>query len=369
MTDPGAEEAPRSPRWQDVSAQRSDSREADLAVIVVSTNERKWLADCLGSVFERGGDIDLDVVVADNESTDGTRGFVEREHPDARVISASNHGFAHANNRALMGCRARYVLFLNPDTRIVEGTLAGLVRALDERPEVGLAGVRQITGDGELYPTIRRFPNALRALGEACGAERLRAPSRLTRALRERELASGAYERETDCDWTTGAFMIVRREALEAAGFLDERFFIYSEETDLCRRIKGAGWEVRHLPAMTIVHFAGKGGLRPRMEAQDAYARLQYARKHFSPAHRAAYRLALAWGRALRWLRAAAQRDRGARAAHGQALAVLAGRGEPPFGEPPRIAVRPRPPAGAQAATTDETEPQITSTTPGRSNA
>jgi hypothetical protein len=352
-----------------VSALTDRPRDADLAVIVVSTNEREWLAECLGSVFERAGDIEIEVLVADNESTDGTREFVEREFPAARVVTSANHGFAHANNRALMSCRARYFLFLNPDTRIVEGTLAGLVRALDERPRVGLAGVRQITGDGEVYPTIRRFPNALRALGEALGAERLRGPGWLVRLVRERELTPAAYEREGECDWTTGAFMLARREALEAAGFLDERFFIYSEETDLCRRIKGAGFEVRHLPALTIVHYAGKGGLRPRMEAQDAYARLQYARKHFSPVHRIAYRLALALGRVLRWARAVARRDRDARAAHGRALAVLAARGAPPFGPPPPTAVRPRAATRSGPPADNGAPAPATSTTTERSNA
>lgn len=352
-----------------MSALTDRTRDADLAVIVVSTNEREWLGECLGSVFERAGGIELQVFVADNESTDGTREFVEREFPEARVVACANHGFAHANNRALMLSSARYVLFLNPDTRIAEGTLAGLVRAMDERPRVGLAGVRQVTGDGEVYPTIRRFPNALRALGQALGAEQLRGPGPLTRLVRERELDPAAYDREGECDWTTGAFMLARREALEAAGILDERFFIYSEETDLCRRIKGAGFEVRHLPALTIVHYAGKGGLRPRMEAQDAYARLQYARKHFSPAHRAAYRLALALGRALRWLRAAVRRDGDARAAHGRALAVLAARGAPPFGPPPPTAVRPRAATRPESPARAGAPAAAASTTTERSNA
>jgi hypothetical protein len=314
---------------------------ADLAVIVVSTDEARWLPACLDSVFARAGGIALDVVVADNDSDDGTRELVESRYPAARVVRSANRGFAHANNRALLSCSAHYVLFLNPDTELVSGTLAQLVRALDERPGVGLVGVRHLDGEGALYPTIRRFPNALRALGQALGAERLRGPSVLTRALRERELDPRAYEREGECDWTTGAFMLARREALQAAGLLDERFFIYSEETDLCRRIKDAGFEVRHLPEMTIVHYAGKGGVSPRMEAQDAYARLQYARKHFSPPHRGAYRLALMLGRALRWLRAAVRAEPRAREAHAAALAVLAGRARPPFGEPARTALRP----------------------------
>ena len=146
---------------------------------------------------------------------------------------------------------------------------------------MGLAGVRQITADGQLYPSMRRFPNAARALGEALCSERWPIHPSWSG---ERVLDMRAYDREQDCDWTVGAFMLARREALLSAGVMDERFFLQCEEPDLCLRMKRAGWSVRHLPIMTIVHHAGKGGRDPRMAAQDAYARRQYARKHFSPA-------------------------------------------------------------------------------------
>ena len=270
----------------------------DLAVIVVSTNEGRWLRPCLSSVLSHQGDCRLDLVVVDNESTDDTRTVVA-EFAAARIVPSRNHGFAHGNNRGLMTTDARYVLFLNPDTEIRSGTFAELVRTLDQQSEVGLAGVVQLDSDGQIYPTIRRFPNALRALGGAFGAERL--PVR-PKWLLERELDVEHYDRETGCDWTSGSFMFVRREALESAGFMDERFFIYSEEPDLCLRLKRAGWQIRHLPQMTIVHHAGKAGIRPRMAAQDAFTRMQLARKHFSPVHRLTYESALALGYLIRAL-------------------------------------------------------------------
>src|SRR5215471_12565770 len=108
---------------------------ADLAIIVVSTNEANWLEPCLRTVFEHVGDARLDVVVVDNESTDGTRELVGTAFPAARVVPSTNRGFAHANNRAAMTCDARYVLFLNPDTQIIDGTFGDLVTMLDQRPE------------------------------------------------------------------------------------------------------------------------------------------------------------------------------------------------------------------------------------------
>jgi hypothetical protein len=258
----------------------------DLAIITVSTNEAQWIRPCLRTVFTHIGDVSADVVVVDNESTDGTADLVATEFPDARVVWSRNRGFSHGNNRALMTCNARYVLFLNPDTEILEGTFADLVRMMDVRPTVGLIGVRQIIADGRLDATIRRFPNALRALGDALSAERL---PRRPHWLGERELDPASYEREFDCDWTSGSFMLVRREAIESAGYLDERYFMYCDETDFCRRIKSAGWEVRHVPQMTILHHAGKAGVKPSIESLDANSRKLYARKFFSPAHRAAY--------------------------------------------------------------------------------
>ncbi len=258
----------------------------DLAIIVVSTNEAHWLRPALSTVFAHAGELSLDVVVADNHSSDGTRELVEREFPQARVVSCENHGFAHANNRAWMTTDARYTLFLNPDTEIAEGTFAGLLAAMDERPQVGLAGVKQLTGDGDLFPTVRRFPNALRALGEALGSERW--PARPSWAG-ERELDLSRYEQELEIDWTSGSFMLVRREALLSVGILDERSFIYGEEPDLCLRLRRAGWEIRHFPWMTIVHHAGKAGINPRMEAQNAFARRHHALMHFGHSHRTAF--------------------------------------------------------------------------------
>ena len=252
----------------------------DLAVITVSYNDAEWLGACLRSIFGHMGDLRADVVVVDNDSHDETRELVTTGFPAARVVSSRNHGFSHGNNRALMTCNARYVVFINPDTEIREGMFSDLVQAMDERPTVGLIGVRQVTGEGRLDQTIRYFPNALRALGAAVGADRL---PRRPRWLGERELDLAAYDREVACDWTSGSFMLARREAIESSGYLDERYFMYSEDTDLCRRIKMAGWEVRHLPFMTILHHDGKAGVKASLVSLGAWTRLAYARKHFSP--------------------------------------------------------------------------------------
>jgi N-acetylglucosaminyl-diphospho-decaprenol L-rhamnosyltransferase len=313
----------------------------DLAIIIVSTSEAGWLRACLPTVRRACAGLDADVVVVDNGGGDGTRPLVEAEFPWARVVDSANHGFPHANNRALMTVDARYVLFLNPDTEVVEGTFAELLAYLDAHPDVGLAGCRQIGTDGELHPTIRRFPTPLRLLCESLGSERW--PARATWSGL-RVLDPSAYERETDCDWTTGSFMLVRREALEAAGWLDERFFLYCDDPDLGYRIRAAGWTARHLPQMCIVHHADKMGWSVRGYAQNAYAYRQYFAKHFTWSRRQAAVLALAGGYAARSaaFRALRRSEPDAAAAMAASARAVLGRAEPPYEAPPVGAVRPR---------------------------
>jgi GT2 family glycosyltransferase len=313
---------------------------ADLAVIIVSANSGPWLRACLTSIASRTGAAALEIVVVDSGCTDETAAVVRDEFPGVELLTVENRGFAYGNNRAFLATSAPYVLFLNPDTEIVEGTLAELLSDLARRPEIGLAGVRQVSAEGVVWPSIRRFPSPVRTLFEALGSERL--PVRAS-WLGERELDPAAYDRAAPCDWTSGSFMLARREAILGAGLMDERFFIYCEEPDLCLRIKRAGWEVWHLPTLTIVHHAGRSGFAPRFVAQDAFARRQYMAKHYPPLRRLAGLAACALGYTLR--AALGGRDRALareqRAASRAALAVLFGKAPPPFRRPPLAAVSP----------------------------
>jgi N-acetylglucosaminyl-diphospho-decaprenol L-rhamnosyltransferase len=311
----------------------------DVSIVIVSTNEAHWLRACLSSVYAHAGSASLDVVVVDNESTDGTGALVSEHFPQARVVRCPNRGFPHANNRALMTPVARYVLFLNPDTEIVEGDFGTLVEMLDERCDIGLVGVKQLDGEGRLSPTIRRFPNAARALGEALTSERWR---RRPSWLGECELDLDRYDEERECDWTVGAYMLARREALFSAGFMDERFFLYSDEPDLCLRIRHAGWRIVHSPAMTIVHHAGKAGWKPKLLAQEVFARRLYAEKHFAAPHRALFLTALVARYGLRAVIANRSPEGSARrTAARAAVLTLLNRATPPFGPPPPTSIDP----------------------------
>ena len=199
--------------------------------------------------------------------------------------------------------------------------------ALDARPEVGVASVSQRATDGELLASIRRFPTPARDFGEAIGA----AGGRLERSGARQRLRR-LHDRAVR-DWLVGAFLIARREAVAQVGPLDERFFLYAEETDWCLRFRAAGWDVRHLPLMTITHHEGDS-TRPEAVAQLGHSRRRYAYKHFAWPRAAAIHASLVLGHLLRLIAvapAAARAARPAPAARAEAsgLAVLCGASPP----------------------------------------
>jgi GT2 family glycosyltransferase len=271
-----------------VETRPQGSPAVDVCAIIVSHNSGEWLDAALGSLAAHTREVSFEAIVVDN-GEDGAGEYAAARYPFVRTIRCENRGFGHANNRGLRAADARFVLFLNPDTEFVAGDLDSLVAAMERMPDVGLAGVRQVNGDDALAPTMRRFPSVPRALAEALPVERLPLARRL---LGERVLDPADYERIVECDWTSGSAMFARTAAIETAGGFDERFFLFSEETDLCWRIRWDGWRIVHLPEVTIRHHEQEHGTNPRLWAQSAYARLQFAHKNLR--HPRAYRLALA---------------------------------------------------------------------------
>jgi GT2 family glycosyltransferase len=217
---------------------------------------------------------------------------------------------------------------------------------MDQSPEVGLAGCRQVGPDGELHFTMRRFPTATRLFAESLMSESW--PFRAS-WTGQRLLEPQIYATEFELDWTQGSFMLCRREALEGAGWLDERLFLYNDDPDIARRIKSAGWTVRHLPQMEIVHHARKMGWSKRGFAQYAYANRVYFAKHYSGNRRRAAVAATAVGYGLRALLFPIVRRSEPDAAEAMraAFATMIGRAGPPYEQPPPMAVRPRGPADA----------------------
>ena len=309
---------------------------AELAVVVVSHDSGRWLRPCLESVIRHAGDAALELLVVENGGTAGSRAPVSESALPARWMAIPNSGFANALNVGVRATEAPYVLFPNPDTEIVEGTLDQLIAELESQPRLGLVGVRQIGPDGTLQFTIRHFPSVLRWLGEALGSEGWPLHSSL---FGERELSGEVYDRPAECDWTAGSFMIARRSALEAVGGFEEDYFLYCEEPDVCLRLRRQGWTVQHRPELTVVHHGGNEASDPRHAAQLAYAKRIYMRKHFSPPRRLGGLVALAVGYGIRALLGGrGGTGRGQRANARAALATLVGLRDRPF--------RPAAPAG-----------------------
>jgi GT2 family glycosyltransferase len=267
----------------------------DVSVVIVTHNGREQALTTLRSARAALGWAVAEWLVVDAGSTDGTPDAIEAAFADVRVLRRENRGFAASNNVALPVARGRYVLLLNPDVEFAHGTLGELVAAMDARPRLGIASVVQTDSAGDPLPSIRRHPSPLRTLGEALFVNHLPGG----RALQEPVAPGPRYERAGAADWLVGAFLIARAEAVAEVGPLDERFFLYAEETDWCYRFGESGWEVGHVPVLTVVHHCGGGSDGP-LKPQLTHSRILFARKHYGRAKAVAIRGALVLGHALR---------------------------------------------------------------------
>ena len=223
-----------------------------LSVVIVNWNTRELLRRCLQSIQHAVIGSKFEVVVVDNASSDGSARMVREWFPWARVLeNPVNVGFARANNQAYSLTGGRHVLLLNPDTEVQPGALQELVRFMEAHPEVGAAGARLIDLDGSLQQSCHPAPTLARELWRLFHLDALRRSSRYPMerwnldAPREVEVAQGAC-------------LIVRREAVEQGGLLDEDYFIYSEEVDLCTRLRRRGWRVYWVPWAAVVHLGGR---------------------------------------------------------------------------------------------------------------
>ena len=227
----------------------------DASVLIVSFNTRALLCECLDALAGTRRDAIAEVLVLDNASGDGSADAVAARHPWVRLVrSDTNLGFAAANNRLLSLARGRYVVLLNPDARLDDGVLQRAIARMDASPRIAAAGARLVAPDGSAQPSARRFPSALDDLlvlsGLAARYPRSRFFGRFDRTWADPLEAAPV-------DWVPGAFVILRREVLEDLGFFDERFFLYYEEVDLCRRIRAGGHEVWYWPDLVVTHVGG----------------------------------------------------------------------------------------------------------------
>ena len=252
----------------------------DVSVIIVNWNTHDILRECLLSIYEQTKTVDFEVVVVDNGSTDGSAEMVKEEFRDVILIAnSSNKGFAAANNQGITVAKGRYVLLLNSDTVILDNAVARTVAFADAHPEAAAVGCRVLNPDRTLQPTCFMFPSILNLFLSSLYLYKLFPRSRFFGRERMRW-----WKRDDirEVDVVTGCFMLVRREAIERVGMMDERFFVYGEETDLCYRFKQAGWKIIFTPDAEIVHLGGASSsqIKPQMYLQLRGSILLFFRKH-----------------------------------------------------------------------------------------
>lgn len=271
----------------------------DLGIVIVNYNVRDLLRDCLASVYDSRGDLSFDVCVVDNDSHDGSAAMVADEFPQVRLVRAENRGYAAGNNLGLQefgfgrksgpdaassilleSAPPRYALLLNPDTVLPPSALVDMLQFMEEHPQAGVAGPRLVRADGSLDRACRRsFPTPEVAAYRLSGLSRLFPNSpRYGRY----NLTYLSPDLTTEVDSVVGAFMLIRGEALAEVGLLDEQFFMYAEDLDLCYRIKQRGWQVWYNSGVTVLHYKGQSS---RQRSNFANAKFYETMRLFHDKH------------------------------------------------------------------------------------
>jgi len=260
-----------------------------LSIIIVSYNTRDLLVDCLRSLPRED---DLEVFVVDNASIDGSADAVAEQFPKVNLIrNATNVGFAPANNQALRLCRGRYIMLLNSDTEMLEGTLSGIIHFMDGKPDAAVVGCKLLNTDGSLQPSVTSFPNIIKdSVGILLkGSVLSNTPSArkwLSSVAKMMGTSASRFDDHSDMkeiDYPRGACFTVRREALEEAGLLDEEYFFTGEELDFCYRVKQKGWKVYYYPQVAVIHHdhGASKSMMGKVFVQTRKSALYFYEKHY----------------------------------------------------------------------------------------
>ena len=227
-----------------------------LSVVIVNYNVKHYLEQCLHSLYRSSGDWQMEIVVVDNASADNSEAYITERFPQVVYVrNEVNQGFARACNQGIRLSHAEYVLLLNPDTVLAEDTLCRVINFMDAHPEAGAAGVKMLDAEGHLLPESKRgYPTLCATLGKLTRLGHVFPNSKRLNAYYKNELDANAVHR---VEILAGAFMMLRRSALDKCGLLDEDFFMYGEDIDLSCRLLSAGFYNYYLP-YPILHYKGE---------------------------------------------------------------------------------------------------------------
>ncbi len=255
----------------------------DLSIVIVSWNVKDYLEKCLASLYQFVQGVSFEVFVVDNNSRDASAAMVASKFSEARLIANSeNLGFSKANNQALKEARGRYVLLLNPDTKVFDDAVARMVEFMERHGDVACLAPQLIYPDGSPQRTCRHFPSLFTDLMENLYLDSLFPRNGFFNRYR---MGDWAHDEPREVDSAYGACLLLRRDAFEAAGFLDERFFMYYDELDLCYRLKKAGRKVYYMPDIRVIHYASKSS-EQALEATERYkyrSKFLFFEKHYGP--------------------------------------------------------------------------------------
>jgi len=235
--------------------------------------------------------LQIEVIVVDNASSDSSVAMIEEEFPQVQLIANSeNVGFTVGNNQGIAATRGRYILLLNPDTEIVGDALTTMVAYMDDHPQVGALGPQLLNPDGSIQSSRRRFPTIATAFLESTILQQWFPRNRVTRHY---YITDRPDDEVQEVDWVTGACLLARRETIEEVGLLDEGFFMYSEELDWSRRIKAQRWQLIYLPTARVIHHGAQSSeqVKSFQHIQFQRSKIRYFRKHHGPWQAAVLRL------------------------------------------------------------------------------
>lgn len=256
----------------------------DLSIIIVSWNVKELLRQCLVSIFRETKDLNFEVFVVDNNSHDDTALMVEKEFPRVKlIVNQKNLGFAKANNLAIKEAKGDYVLLLNPDTEILSDALVKMVAFMKARMEVGIVGPKIFNRDMSAQPSVRRFPDLS---SQALIMLKLHRLFPGLKPLRRYFVVDFGYSKSREVEQVEGAFFMINRRLIEDIGMLDEKFWLWFEEVDYCKRAKDKGWKVYYNAQAEIIHYGGESfkqwptGFKKQMIFN--HSMLYYFRKHHS---------------------------------------------------------------------------------------
>lgn len=258
----------------------------DVSIIIVNWNTRDILRGCLASIFKQTSDVSFEVIVVDNASRDASVEMVRSEFPAVTLVAnADNRGFAAANNQGIRLSTGRYALLLNPDTVILDAAISRCVAIADAHADVGVVGCQVLTDEHTIQRTGFAFPGPWNLFLILSGLSRKFPRSR---TFGKPELGWWDRNSEQDVEVVSGMFMLVRREAIDQVGLMDESFFVYAEEADWCYRFAQAGWRRVFTPSARILHLDGgsksSSQVNVRMFVQLQKSLLIFFRKHLGPA-------------------------------------------------------------------------------------